>query len=203
MDEQSGPLTGDQSRFLEIIIRDTDRLDRLVGNLLDISRIDSKLIGLEQAEFDLAEAIEEVISELGSEIALKQIEIVTSTEGGSMEVYGDRSRINQIITNLLGNAVKYSPEGTTIQVVVSSWAHEDRFAQVSIRDEGPGISPEDINRLFDKFYRADNSLTRSTAGTGLGLAIAKALVELHGGEIWVESTPASGSVFSFTVPKKP
>ncbi|MCI0845060.1 MAG: hypothetical protein J4N87_06850, partial [Chloroflexi bacterium] len=113
------------------------------------------------------------------------------------------SRINQIITNLLGNAVKYSPEGTTIQVVVSSWAHEDRFAQVSIRDEGPGISPEDINRLFDKFYRADNSLTRSTAGTGLGLAIAKALVELHGGEIWVESTPGSGSVFSFTVPKKP
>ena len=202
VDEQSGPLTEDQSRFLEIIVRDTDRLDRLVGDVLDISRIDSKLIGLEQAEFNLAEAVEEVISGLGSEIARKQIEVVTSTEGGSMEVYGDRSRINQIITNLLGNAVKYSPDGSSIQVVVSSWAQNNRFAQVSVHDEGPGILPEDIDRLFDKFYRADNSLTRSTAGTGLGLAIAKALVELHGGEIWVESTLGAGSVFSLTIPKE-
>ena len=201
VDEQSGPLTEDQSRFLEIIVRDTDRLDRLVGDLLDVSRIDSKLIGLEQAEFNLAEAVEEVISGLGSEIARKQIEVVTSTEGGSMEVYGDRSRINQVITNLLGNAVKYNPDRSSIQVVVSSWAQNNRFAQVSVHDEGPGILSEDIDRLFDKFYRADNSLTRSTAGTGLGLAIAKALVELHGGKIWVESTPGSGAVFSFTIPK--
>ena len=118
-----------------------------------------------------------------------------------MEVYGDRSRINQVITNLLGNAVKYSPDRSSIQVVVSSWAQNNRFAQVSVHDEGPGILSEDIDRLFDKFYRADNSLTRSTAGTGLGLAIAKALVELHGGKIWVESTPGSGAVFSFTIPK--
>ncbi|MCH8987403.1 MAG: CHASE domain-containing protein [Chloroflexi bacterium] len=201
-DDQSGPLTEDQSRFLEIIVRDTDRLDRLVGDLLDVSRIDSKSIGLEQSEFNLSNAIEEVILEMESEIAAKQIEVVTASVDRSMEVYGDPGRINQVISNLLGNAVKYSPKRSSIQVVASSWAQNDQFAQLSIRDEGPGISPEDIDRLFDKFYRADNSLTRSTTGTGLGLAIAKAVVELHGGEIWVESVPGSGSEFSFTIPKK-
>lgn len=203
VDEQSGTLTEEQSRFLEIIVKDTNRLDRLVGNLLDVSRIDSRSIGLERVEFNLSDAVEAVISELGSEIARKLIKVVTESEDESMEVYGDRDRINQVINNLLGNAVKYSPDNSSIQVVISTWHQDWQFAQVSIRDEGLGISPEDIARLFDKFYRADNSLTRSTAGTGLGLSIAKALVELHGGKIWVESTPGSGSVFSFTIPKKP
>lgn len=167
-----------------------------------MSRIDSKSIGLEQSEFNLSNAIEEVILEMESEIAAKQIEVVTASVDRSMEVYGDPGRINQVISNLLGNAIKYSPKRSSIQVVASSWAQNDQFAQLSIRDEGPGIPPEDIDRLFDKFYRADNSLTRSTTGTGLGLAIAKAVVELHGGEIWVESVPGSGSAFSFTIPKK-
>ena len=200
-DDQSGPLTEEQSRFLEIIVRDTDRLDRLVGDLLDVSRIDSKLIGLDRSELNLSDAIDEVILEMESEIAAKRIEIVTALVDRSMEVYGDPSRINQVISNILGNAIKYSPEGSSVQVVASSWAKDDRFVQVSIRDHGSGILPEDAGRLFDKFYRADNSLTRSTTGTGLGLAIAKALVELHGGEIWVESAPGAGSVFSFTIPK--
>ena len=200
-DDQCGPLTEEQSRFLEIIVRDTDRLDRLVGDLLDVSRIDSKLIGLDRSELNLSDAIDEVILEMESEIAAKRIEIVTALVDRSMEVYGDPSRINQVISNILGNAIKYSPEGSSVQVVASSWAKDDRFVQVSIRDHGSGILPEDAGRLFDKFYRADNSLTRSTTGTGLGLAIAKALVELHGGEIWVESAPGAGSVFSFTIPK--
>ena len=104
------------------------------------------------------------------------------------------------MTNLLSNAVKYTPAGSGIGIRIAG--NGDGLLKVSVEDHGPGISGPDMENLFQKFSRVDNSTTRSAAGSGLGLAISKALVELHGGEIWVESQLGQGSKFSFTIPKE-
>ena len=122
------------------------------------------------------------------------------SDSALVQVPGDRPRVVQIVANLLSNAVKYSPEQSLIEVDVDPVTEASEFLKVNVRDHGLGISEEDINKLFHRFYRIDNSTTRSTTGTGLGLAITKALVELHGGEIWVQSEIGKGSVFTFTLP---
>ena len=118
-------------------------------------------------------------------------------------VWADRGRIVQILANLLSNAIKYSPSQTAIEIELTTPTTDGAFLQIDVRDRGPGILPDDLEKLFQKFYRVDSSNTRSTTGTGLGLAISKALVELHGGQIWVESEVGIGSTFSFTIPKMP
>ena len=173
----------------------------LVDDLLDISRLDSGMIGLERSEFSVLEAINQVVSEMQTEIESKGLEIMFDDHRDEAIADADRGRVIQILANLLSNAIKYSPQGSPIYVDAKMVDDADSFVQVSIRDEGPGIDPRDAVRLFEKFYRVDNSSTRSSPGTGLGLAITKALVELHGGNIWVESELGKGSKFIFTLPK--
>jgi signal transduction histidine kinase len=121
-------------------------------------------------------------------------------------ILADKDKLRQVLLNLLNNAVKYSPEGGEV-TLSAEVAHRlppehppGRFVLISVRDQGMGIAREDLPRIFDRFYRVDNSNTRRIGGTGLGLAITKALVELHGGRIWAESNVGQGSVFSFTLP---
>jgi signal transduction histidine kinase len=109
----------------------------------------------------------------------------------------DPDRISQVVTNLVTNAVRYSPNGGEIRV--SGTAHEGTVV-VSVRDQGIGIPPDRAGRIFEKFYRVDNAVTRAVGGTGLGLAISRELVEAHGGRMWVESTPGVGSTFTFSLP---
>ena len=200
-DEQTGPLTQDQRRFLEAANRNADRLENLVNGLLDISRLDTGMVELERSEFRVLEAIQQVVSEMESEIEAKSVDVRIGDGSGNAIADADRGRVVQILANLLSNAIKYSPLGSPIYINATTDVDLDSVVRVSIRDEGPGIAAGEKDKVFEKFYRADNSTTRATAGTGLGLAITKALVELHGGKIWVESEQGDGSTFIFTLPK--
>ncbi|MCH7712504.1 MAG: PAS domain S-box protein, partial [Chloroflexi bacterium] len=201
LEEQTGPLNQEQMQFLEAINRNTVRLERLVNDLLDVSRLDTAMVGLERSEFPVFEAIQQVVSEMQSEIETKGLDLKIGDASVDAVIDADRGRVVQILTNLLSNAIKYSPPGSTIDIEAETDVDMEPMVQVSIRDQGPGIAPGEAERLFEKYYRADNSTTRSTTGTGLGLAITKALVELHGGKIWVESEQGHGSTFIFTLPK--
>jgi len=115
-------------------------------------------------------------------------------------IHGDRDKLHQVLTNLIQNAIKFTPPGGA--VLVESIVQDDQFVQVSVGDTGCGIQPEDLAKVFEKFYRRESTPT-DARGAGLGLAIVKSLVELHGGRIWVESVPGAGSRFFFTIPVEP
>jgi two-component system phosphate regulon sensor histidine kinase PhoR len=121
----------------------------------------------------------------------------TKLPGNLPVIWGDPDKVEQILTNLVGNAIKYSPGGGEVLVTVD---HDGDTVQVSVRDQGIGMSPRDMGQLFEKFYRVDREEVRRAGGTGLGLYITKRLVEMHGGRLWAESWPGVGSVFRFTLP---
>ena len=200
-DERTGPVTMDQRRFLDAVGRNTRRLELLVDDLLDISRLDSSMIGLERSAFSVLEAFQQVVSEMQSEIEAKSLKVKFGDGLKTAVADADRDLVIQILANLLSNAIKYSPSGSPIYVDAKTNVDMASWLHVSIRDEGPGIDRSDAERLFEKFYRVDNSTTRDSQGTGLGLAITKALVDLHGGTIRVESKLGKGSSFLFTLPK--
>jgi len=200
MEGSTDSLNEDQRQFLEAMRRNTDRLESLINDLLDLSRLEGGMVTLEQLNFPFGDVVTEVLSEMGSDIGGKKLKVSWSDNEPHILVRGDRSRVVQILANLLSNAVKYSPDESSIEIDVNPFDGRSELLRVDVRDHGLGIPDEDISKLFQKFYRVDNSTTRSTAGTGLGLAITKALVELHGGEIWVQSEAGEGSTFSFTLP---
>jgi signal transduction histidine kinase len=123
--------------------------------------------------------------------------LTLSVEDGVPAAWGDHDRVVQVVTNLVSNAHKYTQEGGSIEVSVR---REGDFVRVAVRDNGMGIAAEDMPRLFSRFYRVDNSLTREIGGTGLGLSIVKSIVEMQGGTVAVESQPGAGSTFAFTIP---
>jgi signal transduction histidine kinase len=200
MEAPKDSLTEDQAPFLEAMRRNTDRLESLINDLLDLSRLEGGMVALDRSAFHFQEVVTQVLGEMKSDIETKKIKVSLLDSKTDILVQGDRSRVVQILANLLSNAVKYSPAESSIEVDANPMPGASDFLRVDVRDHGPGIPSEDMDKLFQKFYRIDNSSTRTTAGTGLGLAITKALVELHGGEIWVESEAGKGSVFSFTLP---
>lgn len=180
---------------LAIIEEEADRLTHLIDNLLDASRIQAGGLKLEMSEVDLKRLISRVVK--GFRVQTKAHEIVVDVPDDLPPVWGDEERIRQILSNLLSNAIKYSPRGGIIRV--GAWA-ENGFVTVYVADQGIGIPEEEQSRLFDRFYRVDSSIRRRTKGAGLGLYLAKALVEAHGGRIWVHSKPGVGSTFFFTLP---
>jgi len=193
-------LNEEQSRFLDAVRRNTDRLEKLISDLLDISRLESGMVIIEPSVFDFKEAVVNLVDEMQSELEDYDLEIKAPEYPSAVVVEADKDRILQVMTNLLSNAVKYSPPGSGIGIRIDGVS--DGLLKISVEDQGPGIAELDIDNLVQKFFRVDNSTTRSAAGTGLGLAISKALVELHGGNIWVESKVGQGSTFSFTIPKE-
>ena len=199
------PLSTEQHQFLDAMSRSTDRLERLISDLLDMSRLESGMVTIQSSVFDLKDVISQAVDEIKAGKVDHCLEIKNPEGSPAVLVEADKDRIRQVMTNLLSNAVKYSPAGSGIMVRIDDTvAGEDEggLVKISVEDHGPGISESDIENLFQKFFRVDNSTTRSATGSGLGLAISKALVELHGGTIWVESEPGLRSTFSFTIPKK-
>ena len=196
-------LGDEQLRFLEAAERNAQRLERLVNDLLDISRFEAGSLEIGCEVFDFRDVVKQVVADMQADTRAKELKISTTGMGSPVRVWGDRGRVVQVMANLLSNAIKYSGSRELIGVAVTLPAEGDRFIRVDVQDHGPGITEADVKRLFDKFYRVSNSTTRAATGTGLGLAISKALVELHGGRIWVESEPGKGSTFSFTLPKAP
>jgi signal transduction histidine kinase len=203
----AGKLNETQRGLLETILSNVDRMNSLVSELLDISRIESGRIRLEFGDVSVQKMIGDVLRTIQGQIEEKQQALEVEVASDLPLVRGDRSRLMQVLTNLVSNAHKYTPEGGDITVRAQLWSngHDDdgngEFVLCSVADTGIGMSPEDRERLFKtKYFRADNPAVRSVPGTGLGLVITKSLVELHGGEIWVESELGEGSTFFFTVP---
>lgn len=185
--------------FYEIIDQECDRLVRLISDLLNVSRIEAgRALELNPKPIQLAGLIEKVASAQRSYTS--KHEIVLENTADLPSIVADEDKVDQILTNLTNNAIKYSPEGGKVTV---RGASENGAVKISVLDQGIGIPKEHLAKVFDRFHRVDNRDTREVGGTGIGLFLVKHLVEAHGGEIWVESEVGKGSCFTFTLPKMP
>lgn len=185
--------TASQREFLTIISDETDRLSALVNSLLDLSRIESGHLTVSHIECP----IDDIIQRAAKRAQLKEgNKLVIALDQNLPTLYADPPRLETVLRNLLENAVKYAGEKATIEVNVS---HEDNSLLFSVHDNGPGIPPEENEKIFQSFYRADTSLTRIASGAGLGLAISQGLVQAHGGNIWVEPQQ-KGACIVFSIP---
>ncbi len=193
----AGPLSEQQKRFVTIIKNNADRLASLVSDILDISRIESGRVRLNFEPLSLKKVVEEVSLAFEHRIREKSLSYIVDIPDDLPPLWADKDRLTQILTNLISNACQYTPEGGSVTVTARAVGD---VVQVDVRDTGIGIAPEDLPRVFDRFFRADHPVVRESPGTGLGLAITKAFVELHGGQIWVQSELGKGSTFSFTIP---
>lgn len=198
----AGPVADAQRRFLEIIKNNADRLSSLVNDILDISRIETGRVKLDLGPVNLYELLDTVEANLRGrrEQEDKDVGISSELPDDLPLVRGDLDRVTQILTNLLDNAFNYTPVGGSI-TIRARWLADKRLVQVSVRDTGIGISPEDQIRILERFYRAEHPEVQEVSGTGLGLAIVHQLVEMHGGKLTVYSEGiGQGSEFSFTLP---
>ncbi len=195
-EELEGPLNEKQQRFMNHIHTDSIHLLALINDILDISKIESGRLGLRRETFDMAAALEEILSSIRSQASAKSIVIETSLSIPPT-MFADRLRVKQVLFNLLSNALKFTPAGGRIRIEA---ALRDALIEISVTDTGIGIAKEQHEAVFDKFYQVGSTTKGVREGTGLGLAITKALVEEHGGSIWLESEPGKGSRFTFTIP---
>lgn len=192
-----GPVSETQAQFLYVIRTNVERLAALVNDLLDISRIEAGRVKFDIRPLQLEEVAHEVVASLQGEITSRNLELELDIPSHLPHAQGDHNRIVQVLTNLISNAYKYTPPGGRIILALHQTNGE---LQADISDTGIGIAPNDLDRVFERFYRADHDMVRGQAGTGLGLAIAKSIVEMHGGRIWVKSELGKGSTFSFCLP---
>ena len=197
LDGDAGDVNEEQAEYLGIVKSNADRLVALINDLLDVSRIESGRIKLNLAVVDVAKILDGVVAMMRPLLEAKHQSLTLSTDDGLPAAWGDHDRVVQVATNLVSNAHKYTQEGGSIEV---SARREGDLVRVAVRDNGMGIAAEDLPRLFSRFFRVDNSMTREIGGTGLGLSIVKSIVEMQGGTVAVESAPGAGSTFSFTVP---
>ncbi|MHB1415134.1 MAG: HAMP domain-containing sensor histidine kinase [Chloroflexota bacterium] len=182
--------------FVARVHRETDGLAHLVEELLQLSRIESGQAALSLAEVDATDLAARTVERLAPLAERAGVSLATEGSEGALLVQADRERIAQVLTNLLHNAIKFTPPGGRVTVSVHPGEHE---VLLTVSDTGAGIAEEDLPRLFERFYKADKA--RASGGTGLGLAIAKHLVQVHGGRIWAESAgPGQGATFTFTLP---
>lgn len=197
----SGALADDpqrSERFLGIILNHADRLTSLVRDLLTLSELESGEVTMQPQSIEVAGAVRHALLLMGQRGEEKEIAMEYAGPAATPCVSADRGRLDQILINLLDNAVKYSGPGGKVTV---SAAEEGDMVRVTVRDSGIGIPRKDLPRLFERFYRVDEARSRDRGGTGLGLSIVKHIVQAHGGSVSVESTPGVGSAFSFTLPK--
>ena len=201
LDGLTGPLNEKQFRYLNRIKSNTDRLSRLINDLLDLSRIEAGRVEVRPTSLPLTALADEVAEQLKPLAAEKLIRIEVPSPDPTVTVWADRDKITQVLLNLIGNAVKFTPQDGKVTVAIENNGND--YVQISVADTGPGIFPEEANKIFSKFYQIANIDKQKPQGSGLGLAISKALVEMHGGKIWVESEGGRGSTFYFTLPAQP
>ena len=181
--------------FLQIIDEESDRLSELIEDLLQMSQIEAGTLRIDPQPLRIPRMAQRVVKRARSSSERHSFTLLFPPD--FPEVQADSRRIEQVLRNLVENAVKYSPDGGT--VTVRGDVQGDK-AVISVSDEGIGISPEDLARVFDRFYRADGAAVQRAGGTGLGLSICQGIVQVHGGHIWAESQPSAGSTFRFTLP---
>ncbi|HYN12985.1 MAG TPA: sensor histidine kinase, partial [Burkholderiales bacterium] len=187
-----------RKRFLDIITKETERLTRLINQVLDLSKIESGRAEWHESQVDMKEVISDSVVGMGQVFEEKGIRVETRLPESAPRVPGDVDRIIQVILNLLSNAVKFCEPGTgRIEIALSE---RDGGLRVDVRDNGPGVVEADRAVIFDKFRQAGDTLTGKPQGTGLGLPISRHIVEHHGGKLWVEGRAGGGACFSFTLP---
>ncbi len=197
----SGAMKSDPERggkFVEIIHSHAERLATLIGDLLALSELESGDIALELAPISISSAIRRSCILLEQKARDKDITIEWSGIDGAPPIMADPGRIEQVLINLLDNAIKYTPEKGSVRISANE---AGQMMQIEVADTGIGIPPQDQPRIFERFYRVNKARSRDQGGTGLGLSIVKHILQLHGGAVWVESTPGKGSTFSFTLRK--
>jgi len=186
------------ARMFVIFEQQVKRLNRLVHEVLNATRLEAGELVLQQTPIPIMSIVQQVVDQVHAGADGRRIRL--PAPNGLPLVYADRDRVVEVLANLLDNADKYSPPGTDIAIE----ARADQGAvTLCVRDAGRGLPPDDLERVFEKFYRADNSDAQMAYGYGLGLYVCRQLVEAHGGRIWAENDPASGAVFSFTLPVAP
>ena len=186
------PAPNDRKRFAERVVKEADLLTKIIDNLRQLGEIEARSMAVEATEFDLAELVRESVARLGIDRP------VNSDIPAALTITTDRPKLVQALGNLLDNAAKFSPPRTPIDVHAEIARDEVR---ISVRDHGPGISPEHWSRIFERFYKVDRARPREAGGFGLGLAITKHLVHILGGRIWTEAARDGGQVFTIALPR--
>ncbi|MBL8428393.1 MAG: histidine kinase [Dechloromonas sp.] len=188
----------DRTRFLGIIVNEAERLTRLINQILDMAKLESGRAEWTTSEVDMGEVVRESMASLEQLFREKDVALEGDIPSGLPFVLADRDRLTQVMINLLSNAVKFVPGGTgRVQVRVAGSAG---LVRIEVRDNGPGLTPEECVVIFEKFRQGGNTMTDKPQGTGLGLPISRQIVEYFGGNLWVESEPGAGANFIFTVP---
>ena len=192
-----GRVDPDDRKLIEHVLAETDRMDAVLSDLLLVARLDASKLEVSTEPFDLSVVLSESVERFRLRVSAKDINLEIQTTG-QLPVRGDPKRTGQILAVLLDNAVRFTPSGGRITVdgqLQAGWA------EVSVRDTGPGIAPEHLPRIFDRFYRAEEARTRKSGGTGLGLAIARDLAHAQKGNLYAENVKGGGTVFRLVLPK--
>ncbi|MCD4753842.1 MAG: GAF domain-containing protein [Anaerolineaceae bacterium] len=201
-----GEVTDPQKNFLQTVSSNVSRMDMLVSDLSDISRIEAGRLILDFSKFNLMDSVDEVIRSQSTMLKEKKQQVILTIPKTLPHIWGDRFRVVQVLTNLISNANKYSPTGTNIfftaDISQNIWDKNGApmVVHIRIKDSGMGISPEDEKKIFTKFFRTFSAMVSDAPGTGLGLNITKKLVEMQGGQIWFESDIEKGTTFHITLP---
>jgi PAS domain S-box-containing protein len=184
-----------RARYVQMIQRSIQRMNRLIEDLLDVVRPEGgQKLALNLSELDLRPLLAELAESFRALAEPRHQTFTCEVEDGLPKVAADRDRLSQVVTNLVGNALKFTPEDGVVELRAKA---VDGEVQVAVRDTGPGMSPEELGRIFDPYWQAGRT---ARLGAGLGLAISKGIVESHGGRLWVESKPGAGSTFTFALP---
>ncbi|MEE9566394.1 MAG: HAMP domain-containing sensor histidine kinase, partial [Desulfobacteria bacterium] len=196
LDKIYGEVPEKIQEVLERLEKNGSHLLNLINDVLDLSKIEAGRLSLSLSEYSMTEVVQTVFTSIEALAAEKKLELKVIVPKDLTTGKGDEQRLAQVLLNLLGNAIKFTEQG---EVNVEMTVSNETFL-VSVSDTGPGLSEAEQKRIFEEFHQADSSSTREKGGTGLGLSIAKRIIEMHGGRIWVESTPGKGSTFRFTLP---
>ena len=200
LDGLAGPIHPEQKEHLETMLRSVNQLHSMIADLLDASRSESGKTTLDRRCIAIEDVIRQTAAMLGPAAAEKQIGIEIALDNRAPLVHADSERMRQVLTNLIHNAIKFTPTGGSIVVKTCTVETDPEYVYISVTDSGIGISPEARPLIFERMYQAPDAVDDSRKGLGLGLYIAKEIVRLHGGRIWAESEPGDGSTFTFTLP---
>ncbi|HSD63176.1 MAG TPA: ATP-binding protein, partial [Ignavibacteriaceae bacterium] len=184
-------------KFLEKANQHTINLNNLLNDLIDISMIESGEMRMSFRYFPVREFLENIVNEMQSAAKEKNLQLILEPVRENLRLFGDKTKLKQVLVNLITNSIKYTEKGT-VEVIVKE---EDKYGEITIKDTGIGIPAEDTSRIFERFFRIDKARSREVGGTGLGLAIVKHIIEAHGSKVDVKSEVGKGSEFSFRLKK--
>jgi signal transduction histidine kinase len=199
VDGYAGKITNNQRGLLNVALTSSQRLIRIIDDLLDISRVNSGTVVLYKSEIDVVQSIKDIMIEMKPQFEAQSQKLSFEHKDHEVITLVDEDRLKMVLENMLDNACKYTPKGKSISITLCRLKH---CYQIKIKDQGVGIDQKDLDKLFHKFSRIDNTLSKGAGGSGLGLNWAKLIIELHGGSIKVKSAPHRGSTFMITLPLK-